>query len=172
MTDPQPAPPKRRFSFAFYVLLGLVASVCVGVFLYREGEAGRVLAAEARRMLEGTESSRGTFYKLDPKTDPAQPPLGKHFHGWKVLSETPLIAPEVKDLRDLLLSGSTYGTQNIRCFQPGMGVRLQTESRELDLLICLDCKKFVTHDGAVVQSWNLSRTGCSRFGSLYKAHVP
>jgi hypothetical protein len=172
MTEPRPLPARRRFSPTFYILLGLVAAACIGVFLYREGEDARKQAAEAKRIVEGLEKSRGTFYRLDPKSELAFSPTGPEFHGWKVLGEQPLPEAEVRDLCDLLASGSTYSRDNIRCFEPGMGFRLQSDSRTLDLIVCLNCQKFLTHQGSEIRSWNLSKSGCARFETIHKAHVP
>lgn len=172
MPDPQSLPPRRKYSPLFILLVGLVATVSIGLFFYREGEEGRRQAAEAKLLVAGLEASGGTFYRLDPTSEPTLKPTGPEFHGWKVLGEQPLKEAEVRELLDLLASGTTYGRDNIRGFEPGMAFRLRADSRTLDLIVCLRCRKFLTHQGSEIRSWNLSRTGCSRFEALYKAHVP
>lgn len=166
-------PARRSYSVLVYVLILLAAMVGIVVFIYREGEASREDAKAVVEMLEGLEAARGTFYKLDPmRSDPTQSPKKPQFQGWTLLAEQPLKPEEVRDLRDILTSKDTYGRDAIKCFEPGMGFRLQTDSRVLDLVVCLSCQKYVAHDGPVVKSWNLSKSGCDRFAVLYKAHVP
>jgi len=172
MTEPQPIPAKPRFSVAFYVLLGLVALICIGVAVYREGAPGRKSAAEVQAFLSDTETARVTFFKLDPKDeDPSQPRTGRRLHGWRVLGEQPLKEAETQDLRSILTSGSTYGTGSFHCFQPGMGIRFQTEARVIDLVVCLSCQKFLAYEGDEARSWSLSGIGCRRLGTLYTAHA-
>jgi hypothetical protein len=173
MPDPQRIPIKPRVRVPFYVLAGLVASGCLGVFIYREGGPGRQSAAEVAVLLAGTESARVTFFRLQPiRLDPSQLQREIHLHGWKVLGHQPLRDSEVEHLRDFLRSGSTYGTDNIHCFQPGMGIRFETEARVLDLVICLNCQKFLAYDGLNEKGWNLSTAGCARFAAIYEAHAP
>ena len=173
MTDPQPIPARRSRGVTFYVLLGLIAAVCIGLFIYREAEIYRKIAAEAAQMLQGLESAKGAFFALDSKgTSRVGPPAEGYFHGWKVVSEQPLKSGALEKLLGSLASGDSYGRESAHCFEPGMGLRLQTGARTLDLVVCLYCRKYIAHDGPVVRSWNLSRTGCDRLESIYQAHVP
>jgi hypothetical protein len=169
-------PSGRRFKF----LLAALALSVGALFYFVEGLKGdKKAAAEVESFLAGTESAQVTFFQLDPKSILTSPrgSSGPYLQSWKIVRDVPLTDPEdVRRIRSLLTSPKTYGKDNYRCFEPGMGLRFKTERRSIEFVLCLDCyHSYAFDNGARLEidrqrRWSLSRGGADRLMDVYKKY--
>ena len=77
-----------------------------------------------------------------------------------------------KDVLSVLNGRLTYGLTNVRCFEPGIAIRLGDGPGEIDALICLTCKHIYFFRGGQVAYRNLNSTGVARIKALYARLFP
>jgi hypothetical protein len=80
------------------------------------------------------------------------------------------------DVINALNSRLVYGSDNIRCFEPGIAFRLGEGPNAIDVLICLTCRHIYFFRGGEVAYRNLNSAGVVRiedlYGRLFSGHTP
>jgi hypothetical protein len=182
-----PASTSRRFpSPTFLVILALVPVIAVAASYYQRalrvknnpivpapGEVAKRSVIEARKLLEGTEHSPVTFFRIDPHSgnpgDKAR--RGPFLRDWTILQEKSLDAKTIEDVRSILTREGSYSDCGARCFDPGLGFRFKRGGSDVDLVICLDCLWVHAYAGDERTIWALSRSGAERLMGIYKTQA-
>jgi hypothetical protein len=115
-------------------------------------------------------------YKIDGDYT-IEDPNARKMRRWPILQERPTDEFTSKKIRDVLNDGSNYRQGGgSKCFNPGMGFRLGSPDRAVEVLICLHCKHVyfyeVGADESVGGAKGISDEGMKAFGSLYKSLFP
>jgi hypothetical protein len=73
------------------------------------------------------------------------------FHGYKVLGKTALKeAKQRKELVDALVAGIQEKATPARCFIPRHGLRVTSDRKTIEMVICFECAQVKVFDGAAM----------------------
>jgi len=173
-----PQPPggieRPLFSRAFLISVAGILLAAGSYFVYVSGAPARAASKSFEALLAGTETATVTFYTIDPVSGhtPPEKRQGAYLRDWKILQEKVLRDPrDVQRIRSILSSSGTYGTEAFHCFDPGLGFRFQTESRRIELVICLACRQIYAYEGDRRKFWILSESGVKKLYEVYETHA-
>ena len=129
-------------------------------------------AADAAAFLKEYEGAALRFFQLDPLSHLPSDSVGPRLQSWIILQEKPFGDPAaVGELREILGSSSTFGSQLYDCFTPGMAFRFSFEGKSSDVLICLACSAVRVYGVGRKETWVLSAKGVERLKRIYEAHA-
>ena len=79
--------------------------------------------------------------KLDGKIENAE-----DFHGYSVLSKTEIKDQDFQELvKNAFIKSLSGGTESTKCFNPRHGLRISNDKTSIDLVICFECRNFVSY---------------------------
>lgn len=96
-----------------------------------------------------------------------------HLHGCRILRRWIVPESDLSAARELLSSIKTYGHWGLglKCYFPGFAFTFGESPSALDVLVCLDCRWVVFHQGS--QSVSLAPTdqGLARLREIYQTVI-
>jgi hypothetical protein len=103
------------------------------------------------------------YFRDDPKT----------IHGYAIIQQQVISDSQLQqDVKDILNSRLIYGTDNDRCFEPGIAIHFGNGDNQVDALICLTCRHIYFFRGDQVTYRNMNSTGVARIKNIYPRLFP
>lgn len=154
---------------------GALAIAVVAAWLSAPYWIGRDAASAAERALASTSTARLSFLQLESGAGKSKvkAPVKKVVRNqWPVVREVPI--DDARDeVRSILTSPGTYSGEVIACFSPGMALRYASPGRDLDVVICLSCRRIRIWDDDQERDgdWFLSGRGVERLTAFYTRYA-
>jgi hypothetical protein len=95
------------------------------------------------------------------------------FHGYAIVQEQAINDAALRqEVIGVLNSRLTYGSDDIMCFEPGIGIRFGKGNAQVDALICLHCDKIYFLRGGEGVFRELNAISVHRIKGLYSRLFP